>query len=146
MSFSVISEIFPLFWVGVQNFPFLTTWPKKRAPKKHYKNRGFSILFFWKTHMRHETAIFGPKKPKFINSSYHFFLLVFFSLNNRKHKKCRNPYFYSVLANQKKREFSNFILKTLKIEKPNFCTLFLKKAIFRKLPDNWAQKKTQNDN
>ena len=26
MSFSVISENFLLFWVGVQNFPFLTTW------------------------------------------------------------------------------------------------------------------------
>ena len=48
MSFSVISEIFLLFWVGVQNFPFLTTWPKKRAPKKHYKNRGFSKPFFGK--------------------------------------------------------------------------------------------------
>ena len=23
-----------LFLVGVQNFPFLTPWPKKRAPKK----------------------------------------------------------------------------------------------------------------
>ena len=23
--------------------------------------------------MRHETAIFEPKKPKFINSNYHFF-------------------------------------------------------------------------
>ena len=33
------------FLVGVQNFPFLTTWPKKRAPKKQYKNRGFSNPF-----------------------------------------------------------------------------------------------------
>ena len=32
MSFSVISENFLRFGVGVQNFPFLTTWPKKRAP------------------------------------------------------------------------------------------------------------------
>ena len=46
-SFSVISQIF-LFLVGVQNFPFLTTWPKKRAPKNHYKNRGFSNPFFGK--------------------------------------------------------------------------------------------------
>ena len=45
MSVSVISENFPLFWVGVQNFPFLTTWPKKRAPKKHYKI-GVSANFF----------------------------------------------------------------------------------------------------
>ena len=52
------------------------------------------------------------------------------------------PLSYSVLTNLKK---ENFQLQILKIEEPNFCTLFLKKAIFRKLPDNWAQKK-QNDN
>ena len=45
-----------------------------------------------------------------------------------------------------KREFSKFKLKTLKIEKPNFCTLFLKKAILGKLADNWAPEITQNDN
>ena len=60
MSFSVISENFLLFWVGVQNFPFLTTWPKKRAPKNTIKI-GVSANFFLETHMRHETAIFGPK-------------------------------------------------------------------------------------
>ena len=85
MSFSVISENCLLFWVGVQNFPFLTTWPKKRAPKKHYKNRGFRP-FFWKADVRHETAIFGPKKPKFINSSYHFFCL-FSSLSATENTK-----------------------------------------------------------
>ena len=92
MSFSVIIENFLLFWVGVQNFPFLTTWPKKRAPKKHYKNRGFRAFFF-KADVRHETAIFGPKNPKFINSSYHFFLPVFFSFNNTKHKILLKPLF-----------------------------------------------------
>ena len=34
--FSVINQ-FLFFWVGVQNFPFLATWPKTRAPPKHYK-------------------------------------------------------------------------------------------------------------
>ena len=48
MSFSVISENFLLFWLGVQNFPFLTTWPKKRAHKKHYKNSGFRAFSFGK--------------------------------------------------------------------------------------------------
>ena len=48
MSFSVISENFLFFWLGVQNFPFFTTWPKKRAHKKHYKNRGFRPPFFGK--------------------------------------------------------------------------------------------------
>ena len=28
---------FSVFTLGVQNFLFLATWPKKRAPKKHYK-------------------------------------------------------------------------------------------------------------
>ena len=48
MSFSVISENFLFFWLGVQNIPFFTTWPKKRAHKKHYKNRGFRPPFFGK--------------------------------------------------------------------------------------------------
>ena len=46
-SFSVINQFFPFFG-GCPKFPFLTTWPKKRAPKKHYKNRGFSNPFFGK--------------------------------------------------------------------------------------------------
>ena len=44
-SFSVISQIFPFFWVAFQNYPFLIPWPKKRASKKHYKNRGFRPFF-----------------------------------------------------------------------------------------------------
>ena len=45
MSFSVISENFPFFWVGVQNFPFLTTWPKSAHPKNTIKI-GVSANFF----------------------------------------------------------------------------------------------------
>ena len=30
---------------------FLTPWPKKRAPKKHYKNRGFRLFVFGKRNM-----------------------------------------------------------------------------------------------
>ena len=93
--------------------------------------------------MRHETAIFGPKKLNFINSSYHFFLPVFFSLNNRKHKKMLKPLFVQCFSKPKKENFQILYLKTLKIEKPNFLHPFLKKAIFRKLPENWAQKKKQ---
>ena len=43
-SFSVISLIF----CGCPKFPFLDNLAKKRTPKKHYKNRGFSNPFFWK--------------------------------------------------------------------------------------------------
>ena len=63
MSFSVISENFLLFWVGVQNFPFLTTWPKKRAPKKHYKNRGFRAFFFEKQMCVTKRPFLDPKIP-----------------------------------------------------------------------------------
>ena len=44
-SFSIISQIFPFFLVAFQIFPFVTPCPKKRAPKKHDKNRGFRPFF-----------------------------------------------------------------------------------------------------
>ena len=76
--------------------------------------------------MRHETAIFGPKQLNFINSSYHLFLPVFFSPNNRKHKKCWNPYFYSVLA-PKKENFQILYLKHWKLKNPMFAPFFWKR-------------------
>ena len=103
-AFQLSVKIIFFFWQGIQKLPFFDTLAQKTRTQKHYKNRGFS-LFFWKVVMRHETAIFGPKKPKFINSSYHFFL-AFFSLSKTKNTKiCWNPYFCSVLANLKKRIF-----------------------------------------
>ena len=71
--------------MGVQNFPSLTTWPKKRAPKKHYKNRG-SAKHFLNQNPNSEI-------PDII------FFASFFSCNNKKPQKCWNPYFYSALAN-----------------------------------------------
>ena len=59
--FSVISQNF-LFWGGVQKFPFLTTWPRKRAPKEHYKNWGFSKAF-WKNSYASRNGHFWTKKP-----------------------------------------------------------------------------------
>ena len=139
-AFQLSVKIFFFFgWVSKISL-FWQLGPKSAHPKNTIKI-GVSGPFFWKADVRHETAIFD-QKTKIHKFQLSFFLPVFFSFNNRKHKKCWNPYFYSVLANQK-REFSKFKLKTLKIENPNFCTLFLKKAIFRKLPDNWAQKNTQ---
>ena len=91
-SFSVISQNFLFFWQGIQKLPFLTPWPRKRAPKNTIKI-GVSACFFWKEVMRHETAIFGQKKPKFISSSYHFFSCLFFSFKNKKHKNLLKPLF-----------------------------------------------------
>ena len=84
--FSYLS-IFSFFLVGVQNFPFLTTWPEKRAPKKHYKNGGgFQQPILWKTVLSHETAIFGQEKPNPEIPLICFFFAFFFSYNNKKHK------------------------------------------------------------
>ena len=78
-----LSLTFSFFGGGVQKLPFLTTWPKKRAPPKHYKNRGFRNPFcakkFWVT-----KRPFRTKKNKSRNSSYLFFCL-FLLLQQQKH-------------------------------------------------------------
>ena len=76
--------------------------------------------------MRHETAIFGPKKPKSRNSNYHLFLPVFFSFNNKEHKKSLKPLFESVLANLKKENFQNLNLKHWKKKKKKIAPFFEK--------------------
>ena len=80
--------------------------------------------------MRHETAIFG-QKTQIQKFQLSFVFLPFFLFQKQKTKICWNPYFYSVLANLKKDNFPKIKLKTQKFEKPKFCTLFSKKAIFR---------------
>ena len=143
-SFSVISQNFPFFLLAFQNLPFLTPWPKKRAPKKHYKNRGFRH-FFLKSRCASRNGHFWNKKPKFINSSYHLFLPIFFSFNNKKPQNCWNPYFYSVLANLKKENFQNLNLKHWKLKNPIFAPFFWKRLFL----ENWqitGNKKTQTDN
>ena len=72
MSFSIISQNCLVFLAGVQKFPFLTTWPRKRAPPKHYRNRGFSTPIFEKQ-LCVTKRPFLDKKTKPRNSSYHCF-------------------------------------------------------------------------
>ena len=85
--FSYQSE-FSFFGGGVQNSLFLTTWPRKCAPPKHYKHRGFSTSIFEKQ-LRHETAIFGQKKP-----NPEIPVIIFFSVNNKKtHESAETPIF-----------------------------------------------------
>ena len=89
---------YPFFWGGrVQNFPFSTTWPKKRAPQKNTIKIGVSANHCWKNRCASRNGHFWTQKPKSRNSSYHF-LAFFFSFNNTKQKKCWIPNFYSVLA------------------------------------------------
>ena len=88
-AFQLSEKIFFLFgWVSEISL-FWQLGPKKPHPKNTIKI-GVSGPFFWKADMRHEMAIFGPKKPKFINSSYHFFCL-FLLFQQQKTKNAETP-------------------------------------------------------
>ena len=69
---------------------------------------------------------------------------LFSSLSTKNTNICWNLYFCSALATIKN-NFQKLNLKHWKLKNPIFA-FFLKKAIFGKLPDNWAQNNTQNDN
>ena len=123
--------------VGVQNFHFWTTWSKQRAPKKILWRYGFQQPIFWKTDLRHETAIFGPKNQ---NQQFQLsFIFAFSSLSTTKTQKLLKHLFLSVLAILKKMIFR---IQTKNKENKKLCLyLFLEKALFRKLPDNWGPPK-----
>ena len=129
------------FFGGCPKFPFLTTWPKSAHPKKHYKNRGFREHIFEKQFWVTKRP-FLDKRTKSRNSSYHISFCRFLLLQQQKTTKISwNPYFYSVLANPPKDNFQNLSIKHRKLKNPIFAP-FLKKAIFRKLANNWTQKRT----
>ena len=56
-------SIFSFFLAGFSKFPFLTPWPKNRAPKKHYKI-GVSGTFFLKSRCASRNGHFWTKKTK----------------------------------------------------------------------------------
>ena len=97
--------------------------------------------------MRHETAVFGQQKTKFINSSYHFFCFsLFFSFNNKKTQKSAETPIFIVFQQPKKENFQTFNLKQRNLKNPIFAPFFQKKKLFL---ENWqitGHKKTQNDN
>ena len=130
------------FLVGVQKFPFLTTWPRNAHPQNTIKI-GVSAHHFLKNSSGVTNgAIFGQ-----INQIHKFqlsFFPFFFSFNNKNTKICWNPYFYSVLANQK-REFSKINFKQRNLKNPICAPFFLKRLFLANWPIT-GHKKTQNDN
>ena len=115
---------------------------QKARTQKHHRNRGFS-KFFLENRCASRNGHFWTKKPKTRNSS--FFFLPFSSFSTTKTTTiCRNPYFYSVLANLQKENFQILNLKHRNLEKKKkhfFAPFFeKKKAIFRQLANNWTQK------
>ena len=89
--FSYQSKI-SYFLVGVQKFPFLTTWPRKCAPPKHYKNWGFSTPIFEKQ-LCVTKRPFLDKKTKFINCSYIFFAFFFLFQQQKTQQSAETPIF-----------------------------------------------------
>ena len=83
---------FSSFLGGCPKFPFFWQLGPKSAHPKNTIKIGVSGPFFWKADVRHETAIFGPQKPKFINSGYHFFCLLSSLSTTQNTKNCWNPY------------------------------------------------------
>ena len=60
-----------------------------------------SANFFWRTDLRHETAIFGQKEDPEIPVII-FCLPIFLPFQQQKHKNVLKPRFFSVLANPTK--------------------------------------------
>ena len=116
------------FSVGVQNFPFLTTWPKTRAPPKNYKHRGFREQIFEKQLCVTKLPFLDPKNPN--PEIPVIFFCPFSSLSTTKNTKMLwNPYFYSVLASQEKRFFKKSSQNT-EDWKTQFLHPFFEKGYF----------------
>ena len=119
-------KIFFFFvWVSKISL-FWQLGPKSAHPKNTIKI-GVSANFFLENTYASRNAIFGPKKLNFINSSYHFFLPVFFSLNNRKHKQMLKPLFLECFSKPKKENFQILYLKHWKLKSPIFAPFFWKR-------------------
>ena len=74
------------FLGGVQKLPFLTTWPRKRAPPKHYKNRGFSTPIFEKQ-LCVTKRPFLDKKTQIHKFQLSFFFCLFLLFQQQKTQK-----------------------------------------------------------
>ena len=104
------------FFRGCPKFPFFTTWRKKRAPKKYYKNRGFSKDISKKRYASRNGLFWtknqNPEIPVVIFGGG----LFFFSVNNKNTKHCWNPIF-RVFRPHKKENFQKN-LKQRKLKNP----------------------------
>ena len=89
-AFQLSVKIF-LFWRGVQN-AFFDTLAQKTRTQKHYKNRGFSLLFLEKGYAS-RNGHFWTKKPEFRNSSYHFFFAFVLFQKQKTQKSAETPIF-----------------------------------------------------
>ena len=141
-AFQLSVKIFFLLWWVSKISLVLTTWRKKRSPKKHHRNRGFQQVFFGKQMCVTKRPFLDQKNPK--PEIPVLLFLPFSSFSTTKTTTiCRNPYFYSVLANLQKENFQilNIKHRNIKKKKTIFAPFFFEeRAIFRQLANNWTQK------
>ena len=105
MSFSIISQFFHIFWWVSKNSLFWQLGPDSAHPQNTIKI-GVSAHQFLKNSYASQNGHFWTKKQ--IHKFQLSFFLPFASLSTTKNTTiCWNPYFYSVLANLKKRIFKN---------------------------------------
>ena len=118
-----------LFSWGVQKSPFSQIGQNSARPQNTIKigGGGFQQRIFEKSRCIPKRPLW-TKTPKLKsrNSSYQYFF-PFSSLSTTKNtRNCWNPYFYSALANTKKRTFKNWA-HNKEIWKIKNCTPSLKK-------------------
>ena len=92
MSFSVISENFLLFWLGVQNFPFLQLGPKSAHTKNTIKIV-VSGPFFLKSSCASRNGHFWTKKSQIHKFQLSFFFACFLLFQQHKTQKMLKPLF-----------------------------------------------------
>ena len=82
---------FSIFCGGVQKLPFLTTWPRKCAPPKHYKNWGFSLFF--EISYASRNGHFWTKKAQIQKVQLSFFLPFLLFQQQKTPKLAETPIF-----------------------------------------------------
>ena len=87
-----LSVKFFLFLGGFSKFPFLTPWPKKPEPQKHYKTRGFRA-FFLESRCASRNGHFWTKKPKIYKFQLYFFCLFSSLSKSKTQKSAETPIF-----------------------------------------------------
>ena len=92
---------FSFILVGVQIFPFLTTWPKKHAPKNTIKI-GVSTIFL-KNRSGSRSGHFLTKKTQNQKFQLSFVFAFFFFFNNKNHKHWLKPPTFIVFLQTPKR-------------------------------------------
>ena len=104
-------------------FQSSVTWPKTRAPLKHYENRGFRE-HIKKNSFASRNGHFWTPKMQIQKFQLSFVFVPLFSFNNKKHKSALKPIFYSVLAKSKQDIFQKVVSKHRKLKNLTFAPFF----------------------